>query len=178
MLTKVLRQLSILYNNIGKASPYKREVELMRGGNYLNNRVIYDSKESLSAIHYAPLEELVSKSRALANAEPRLAQPRALSWLNGALSRTFSISIILMSFMLVVILKNPSLRYSYGCFALTVMLFYTYSFANSLGIAIIHSLEVTRYLTNQLIYCLLPQCMTIFLTAELSLHRSQISKDL
>jgi hypothetical protein len=173
MLTKVLRQLSILYNNIGKASPYKREVELIKGGNYLNNCVIYDSKESLSDIHYAPLEELVSMSRALAKAEPRLAQPKALSWLNGALSRTFSISIILMCFLLVVILKNSSLRYRYGCFALTVMLFYAYSFANSLGIAIIHSLEITRYLTNQLIYCLLPQCMTIFLTAELLVRKNR-----
>ena len=69
--------------------------------------------------------------------------------------------------MLVVVLKNPSLRYNYGCFALTVMLFFSYSFANSLGIAIIHSLEITRYLTSQLIYCLLPQCMTMSLTAEL-----------
>jgi hypothetical protein len=167
MLTKIFNQLSILYNNIEKASPYKREVELVRDGNYLNNCVVYDSKENLSDIHYAPLEDLVLKSRELANAEPRLAQPRAISCLNGALSRTFSISIILMSFMLVVVLKNPSLRYNYGCFALTVMLFYAYSFANSLGIAIIHSLEITRYLTNQLIFCLLPQCMTIFLTAEL-----------
>jgi hypothetical protein len=173
MLTKVLRQLSILYNNIGKASPYKREVELMRGGNYLNNCVVYDSKESLSDLHYAPLEELVAMSRALANAEPRLAQPRALSWLNSALARTFSISIMLMAFMLVVILKNSSLRYRYGCFALTAMLFYAYSFANSLGIAIIHSLEITRYLTNQLIYCLLPQCMTIFLAAELLVRKNR-----
>jgi hypothetical protein len=151
-------------------------VELVMGRNYLNNCVVYDSKESLSDIHYAPLEDLVLKSRELANAEPRLAQPKALSWLNGALSRTFTISIILMSIMLVVVLKNPSLRYNYGCFALTVMLFYTYSFANSLGIAIVHSMEITRYLTNQLIYCLLPQCMTIFLTAELLARKSHEPK--
>jgi hypothetical protein len=144
----------------------------MRGGNYLNNCIIYDSKKSLSDLHYAPLEELVAKSRALANAEPRLAPPQVLSWLNGALSRTFSISIILMSFMLVVILKNSLLRCRYRCFALTVMLFYTYSFANSLGIAVIHSLEITRYLTNQLIYCLLPQGMTIFLAAELLVRKN------
>jgi hypothetical protein len=52
------------------------------------------------------------------------------------------------------------------------MLFYTYSFANSLGIAVIHSLEITRYLTNQLIYCLLPQGMTIFLAAELLVRKN------
>jgi hypothetical protein len=149
----------------------------MRGGNYLNNCIIYDSKKSLSDLHYAPLEELVAMSRALANAEPRLAQPRALSWLNGVLARTFSISIMLMAFMLVVILKNSSLRYRYGCFALTAMLFYAYSFANSLGIAIIHSLEITRYLTNQLIYCLLPQCMTIFLAAELLVKNRSTSQE-
>jgi len=72
-----------------------------------------------------------------------------------------------MFMILVVSLKYPFLRYRYACFAATVMLLYAYSFANSLGIAIIHSLEITRYLTNQLIFCLLPQCMTIFLIAEL-----------
>jgi hypothetical protein len=167
MLTKVFKQLSILYNNIGKASPYKHEVELVVGRNYQNNCYVFDSKESLSKIPYAPLTDLVLKSRELANAEPRLAQPAVLSWLNGFLARTFSISILLMSIVLVIVLKSPALRSRYGCFALTVMLFYTYSFANSLGIAIIHSLEITRYLTNQLIYCLLPQSMAMFLAAEL-----------
>jgi len=166
MLTKVFRQLSILYNNIGKASPYKHEIELVVGRNYLNNCLVLDSKRSLSAIHFAPLEDFNLKSKELARAEPRLLQPGAVSWVNSFMSRTFSISIILMSVMLVVVLRNPLLRYSYGSFALTVALFYAYSFANSLGIAIIHSLEITRYLTNQLIFCLLPQCMALFLTAE------------
>jgi hypothetical protein len=182
MLMKVLRQLSILYNNIGKASPYKHEIELVVGRNYLNNCVVLDAKRSLSEIPYAPLADFSSKSRELARVEPKLLQPAAVSWVNGALSRTFSISIILMSVLLVMVLRNPRLRESYGFFALTIALFFSYSFANSLGIAIVHSLEITRYLTNQLIFCLLPQCMTLFLIAEiwmcLSLHRSQISKDL
>ena len=48
MLTKVAKQLSILYNNIGKASPYKREVELVTGRNYLNNYLVFTSKKTLS----------------------------------------------------------------------------------------------------------------------------------
>jgi hypothetical protein len=167
MLAKVLRQLSILYNNIGKASPYKHEIELVVGQNYLNNCIVLDAKKSLFDIHYTPLEDFISKSRELARSEPKLLQPAAVSWVNGVLARTFSISIILMSVLLVIVLRNPSLTESYRSFALTVVLFYSYSFANSLGIAIIHSLEITRYLTNQLIFCLLPQCLTLFLTTEI-----------
>jgi hypothetical protein len=172
MLAKVLRQLSILYNNIGKASPYKHEIELVVGRNYLNNCIVLDAKRNLSDIPYLPLADFTSKSRELSRAEPRLLQPAAVSWVNGVLARTFSVSIILMSVLLVIVLRNPSLRESYGSFALTIALFYFYSFANSLGIAIIHSLEITRYLTNQLVFCLLPQCMTLFLTAEILMCRS------
>ena len=75
-----------------------------------------------------------------------------------------------MSVILVMVLRNPTLRQNYGFFALTVALFYSYSFANSLGIAIVHSLEITRYLTNQLMFCLLPQCMTLFLIAEMLMY--------
>jgi hypothetical protein len=107
------------------------------------------------------------KSKELTSAEPRLLQPGPVSWINAALGRTFSVSILIMFMTLVVSLKYSFLRYKYGFFAATVMLLYTYSFANSLGIAIVHSLELTRYLFDQLIFCLLPQCMTMFLTAEI-----------
>jgi hypothetical protein len=74
---------------------------------------------------------------------------------------------------LVVSLKYSFLRYNYGLFAATVLLLYGYSFANSLTSAIIHSLEVTRFLTNQLIFCLLPQSMTMFLTVEILMQWSR-----
>ena len=176
MLRKVLRQISILYNNIGKASPYKRDVELVLGQNYLSNCAILDADRILSRIHYAPLETFISKSKELKSAEPRLLQPRAVSWMNAALGRTFSVSILLTFVTLVVALKYSFLRYKYGFFAATVMLLYTYSFANSLGIAIIHSLDIARFLTNQLIFCLLPQCMTMFLTAEILMDWSQYQR--
>jgi hypothetical protein len=173
MLGKVLRQISILYNNIAKASPYKRDVELVLGQNYLDNCAILDSDRILSNIHYAPLETFISKSKELESTEPRLLQPRPVSWMNAALGRTFSVSILLTLMTLVVSLKYSFLRYKYGFFAATVMLLYTYSFANSLGIAIIHSLDIERYLTSELIFCLLPQCMTMFLIAEIFLRWRQ-----
>lgn len=96
--------------------------------------------------------------------------------MNAALGRTFSVSILLTFVTLVVSLKDSLLRYKYAFFAATVMLLYTYSFANSLGIAIIHSLDIARFLTNQLIFCLLPQCMTMFLTAEILMHWSRYQR--
>jgi hypothetical protein len=172
MLGKVLRQISILYNNIGKASPYKRDVELVLGQNYLSNCAVLDSHQIFSSIHYAPLETFISKSKELKSAEPMFLQPRPVSWMNAALGRTFSVSILLTFVTLVVSLRCSFLRYKYGLFAATVMLLYMYSFANSLGIAIIHSLDVSRYLSSQLIFCLLPQCMTMFLIAEILMHWS------
>jgi hypothetical protein len=47
-------------------------------------------------------------------------------------------------------------------------LMFCYSFGTNLGVAIMHSLEVERYVTNQLIYCVLPQCMTLYVVGEIT----------
>jgi hypothetical protein len=45
---------------------------------------------------------------------------------------------------------------------------YSYNFGNCLTIAIVHSLEVTRYVRIQLIFTVFAQCLSLFLLLELA----------
>ncbi len=167
MLKKVAQQLSILYNNIHKASPYKIEDRTELSADYSANSDLFKTRTSFLQTQYQPLKQFISSSTHLTNTRSQITQPRAVSWINRFLARTFTLSILLALALSVIVAKNPALRTNYGWFLATILLLFSYSFANSLGIAIIHTLEITRYLTNQVVYCLLPQCLTLFLTVEI-----------
>jgi hypothetical protein len=171
MIRKVAQQLSILYNNIRKASPYKLEDHTQLSPAYSDNCAILNSRTFFFKTEYEPLKKFILNSIDLTDTRYQIIQPRAVSWINRFLARTFTLSILLTFVLAVIIAKNTGLRTNYGWLMGTILLFYTYSFSNTLGIAIIHTLEITRYLTNQLGYCLLPQCLTLFLTVEICFFR-------
>jgi hypothetical protein len=173
MLQKVLEQLGILYNNIHKASPYKLEDHTQFSVVYSDNCKLFNTRTLFLKTAYEPLREFIINSTYLTNTGYQMTQPRAVTWTNRFLSRTFTLSILLALVFAFIIAKNADLRENYGWFLGTILFFYTYSFANSLGIAIIHTLETQRYLTNQLVYCLLPQCLTFFLAIEMYCSRRQ-----
>ncbi len=175
MLQKVAQQLGILYNNIHQASPYKLEAHTQLSAAYSDNCELFKARTSFFRTEYEPLKEFISNSTDLTSTSYQITQPRAVSWINRFLARTFTLSILLAIVFAVIIAKNTVLRINYGWFLGTILLFYTYSFANSLGIAIIHTLETSRYLTNQLVYCLLPQCLTLFLTVEICCSRRTLA---
>jgi hypothetical protein len=166
MSQKVALQMGMLYNNIRKASPYKLEDHTRLSAAYNENWGIFNAEMSSPKIDYEPLKKFISRSTLLTNTSYQITQPKAVSWINSFLARTFTLSILLALLLAIVISKKPDLRINYGWLLATILLFYTYSFANTLGIAIVHTLEITRYLTNQLSYCLLPQCLTLFLSVE------------
>jgi hypothetical protein len=166
MSQKVALQTGMLYNNIRKASPYKLEDHTQLSAAYTENCEIFNAEMSSPKIEYEPLTEFISRSTLLTNTSYQITQPKAVSWINSFLARTFTLSILLALLLAMVISKKRDLRTNYGWLLATILLFYTYSFANTLGIAIVHTLEITRYLTNQLSYCLLPQCLTLFLSVE------------
>jgi hypothetical protein len=173
MLQKVLRQLSILYNNIRKASPYKLEDHTQLSVSYSDNLKLFNARTLFFKTEYEPLREFIVSSTRLTNTGYQISQPRAVTWINRFLSRTFTLSIMLALVFAFILGKNADLRKNYGWFLGIILFFYTYSFANSLGIAIMHSLETQRYLTNQLVFCLLPQCLTFFLAIEMYFARRQ-----
>jgi hypothetical protein len=166
MLEKVVRQFSILYNNFGKASPYKLEDHKELSAAYTANGDLFQARASFFLLQYEPLQAFIKSCNQLTGTRFRLEQPMIISWINRFLARTLTVSLLLALLLLLILTKDPVLRTNYGWFLATTLLLFGYSFADTLGIAIIHTLEITRYLTNQLVHCLLPQCLILFLAVE------------
>jgi hypothetical protein len=123
-------------------------------------------RSPLFLLQYEPLQAFIQSCNQLTGTRSQLDQPIIVSWINSFLARTLTISLLLALILSFIVAKDPALRTNYGWFLATALLLFGYSFADTLGIAIIHTLEITRYLTNQLIDCLLPQCLTFFLAVE------------
>jgi hypothetical protein len=172
MLRKVLMQISLFYNSAGGTSPYKTDKQVVFGEKYATNLTTTDLAHDFIPDDYTPLDQFILESKQLADSNYRLAKPGILSWFGAVLQRTFTVCFVLAIGIAMVIWRKTALRSDYMWYAAAVLLLYAYSFANSLGIAFIHSLEVDRYSINQLIYCLLPHAMTIWLAAETFLRRS------
>jgi len=66
------------------------------------------------------------------------------------------------------LLVTRPLREHFLWLVAAVWLTYSYNFGNCLTIAIVHSLEVTRYVRIQLIFTVLAQCLSIYLLLELA----------
>src|ERR1700730_9241300 len=80
MLKKVLQQLGILYNNIGKASPYKIEDNTKLSAAYSANCDLFNTRTSFLQTQYEPLREFINNSTHLTNTRCRITQPRGISW--------------------------------------------------------------------------------------------------
>jgi hypothetical protein len=166
MLRKVLTQISLFYNIAGGISPYRMDKQVVFGEKYATNLTAADLTHNFIPSDYAPLDQFILESKQLADNSYRLSKPAILSLFGAVLRRTFTICFVLAMGIAIVIWRRTTLRNNYLWYAAAVLLLYAYSFANSLGIAFIHSLEIERYSTNQLIYCVLPHAMTIWLAAE------------
>ena len=60
------------------------------------------------------------------------------------------------------------LRIHFVWLVAALWLTYSYNFGNCLTIAVVHSLEVTRYVRIQLIFTVFAQCLSLYLLMELA----------
>ena len=169
MLAKIGRQLSIFYNpGHIRRSPYKANQCLLVNLYYQRNCELIVLAPYLLKMDYQPLQGFIRDSCELSTTEEKLFHPIVVHWAKHLLARTWSLTMVLFVGAAFVVLWNPIWRREYGLFVAVAALMFCYSFGTNLGLAIVHTLEVERYVTNQLIYCVLPQCMTLFLTSEIA----------
>jgi len=168
MLAKIGSQLAIFYDGRHWRSPYKAARQLSLNRFYQRNCEVFEATQYVSNMDYPPLKHFLEKSQELSGTEETLFHPIAIHWVNYLLARTLSLTIILLGIAASFVLWNTTRRQAYGPFLGVTALMFCYSLGTNLGVAIIHSLEVERYITNQLIYCVLPQCMTLYIVGEIT----------
>jgi hypothetical protein len=171
MFRKIAVELSILYNSFSKASPYKLEDHNSFATSYTDNLELLTTKLATPEIQGDLLTAFERDTEKLKASKAHLNQPKLVSWANRFLARSFTLFTVLAIVLGWFIVRNPTSRAQYGAYMSIILLFYGYSFFDCLGIAIVHTLEISRYLTSQVIYCLLPQIMTMYLATEMLMNR-------
>jgi hypothetical protein len=91
--------------------------------------------------------------------------PRFVEWLRLLSNDYLDLLWIAVLCPLLLIFRGPRAHFLWLVAA--VWLVYGYNFGNCLTIAVVHSMEVTRYVRIQLIYTVFAQCLCLYLVLEL-----------
>lgn len=92
--------------------------------------------------------------------------PRFVEWLRMLSSHY--LDLLWVALLCPLLLLSRRLRAHFLWAVAAVWLVYSYNFGNCLTIAVVHSLEVTRYVRIQLIFTVFAQCLSLYLLLELA----------
>ncbi len=117
---------------------------------------------------YPPLLHYLAMIRSLASTSQTISQPlwvRSLGALLSVLYPPVFFSTLGLSLFL-----TPALRQMYGRFAAVALFAFSYNFGNCLGTAVVHSLDVSRYVLSQYSFALLAECIGLLFLVEVALE--------
>jgi len=171
--SKVLRQLGLFYSArnpayaLGKAMDlsdmqYARVDRLMQSTSALgpNNPAV--------ARYVATCNKLATESIVIPQAR------RFVEWLHF-FSNNY-LDLLAVALLSPALLLFPHPRAHFLLLVPALLLAYSYNFGNSLTIALVHSLEVARYVRIQLIFTVFAQCLSIYLILELAVYVARTRK--
>ncbi len=164
MAAKILRQMGVFYSfscsmyrsgPLDIAEEYRNSVEVLAGS---------VSSSPLVTPWRARCEELGATARPLANA-------RLVSLVIHILRFLHVLLLVAGPVLCAVVLASKTLRPGLLHLALLDLLVYSFSFGNNLTVAIVHTMEVNRYVQNEFAFVLLLHFITLLLLAEVCLRR-------
>jgi hypothetical protein len=168
MLDKIGRQLRTFYGPICPA--YNAVQKFPMADDYAASAVALGTPDWFAVwSRYAPAMELINRTTELATSGPTLLQSKHLRRCLSCLAVTYRWVLFASMGSGLVILGVSSLR-SRWCWIVALVLFlFWYNFGSCLEVAVLHTLDVVRYRTVQLIFTLLAQATAILLLVELVL---------
>ena len=163
MLGKIGRQLSIFYglrlptpeNLLGAGDTFGAGLEIPVGPRYAENLRFLARNALQKAIrHYPPAGRFQTESGRLVVSPAVISQPPFLSVAQNALTVLYVPVLIVWISAIVWAWTQPDRRNRCRLPVGGLLVVYSYNFGNCLTIAIVHSLEVDRYVSNQLAFTL------------------------
>ncbi|HVF71911.1 MAG TPA: hypothetical protein VM940_09915 [Chthoniobacterales bacterium] len=167
---KIARQMAIFYGPMCPA--YNRDKSLHLANKYAHGAASLGAKpypETWSA--YPPAVEFMRRLELLARNAPALRQPAPIRITLSVLSGMYLPMLWGTAALSVVLLFQHRHRRRLGPLAALVLFVYAYNAACCLEVAIVHSLEVRRYLIVQMFFCLLAQFLALRLLCETVLKK-------
>ncbi|HEX4085844.1 MAG TPA: hypothetical protein VHY22_13105 [Chthoniobacteraceae bacterium] len=162
MWKKIIGQMRLFY---GPKNPaYRLGQSLKVADEYARNEELITKRAQIGA-GYAPLQPYFQECNALAAKGASFDQIKRLTeW-----TRLFSahyMDLLWVAIISPLVLISCALRKHLRWVVIGLWLVYSYNFGNCFTIAVVHSLEVTRYVRIQLIYTVLAQTLSLYFIAE------------
>jgi hypothetical protein len=166
---KIMRQMAIFYRpvcpvyNRRKSWPltdiYERAIFSLDSGPYRKIRAAYP-----------PATDFMHRTEILSRSAPTIQQPRPIRLVLGLLAITY-LPLLLSSLALgLTVLLRAEWRKRLGWLTALILLGYLYNAAACLEVAVIHSLEIRRYITVQMFLTLLTQFFALWFIIEFALE--------
>ncbi|MBV9009617.1 MAG: hypothetical protein JO354_10715 [Verrucomicrobia bacterium] len=165
MLHKVVTQLRLFYTEAGHGFATSHTVDFAR--RYRESLAALPPALILSTT-YRPFFDYLNACRKYSSMVEVISQSLLVRRVNGVLDRLYT-PVVFVALVIIVLLPGY-LRRDYRIFSRTVLFAYSYNFGNCLGIAIVHSLHVDRYLLAQYSFTLLSECIGLLFLVDVSVE--------
>ncbi len=174
LVRKITRQMRIFY---APTCPAYRQTRSRSLGDEYQRGVTSLSTElyRVTLTAYRPATEFINRTKALAQSAPVVQQPAYIRKPLHVLARTYLPLLLIAVPSSVAVLLREKWRRHLGWLAALVVFAYSYNMASCLEVAVVHSLELGRYVTVQLFFTILAQFLALWFILELALEmRSRI----
>ena len=162
MWRKVMGQMGVFYNN--KSGVYRLGQSYNMGDEYAQTPGWMLEIGDIAG-SYAPMERYFQECNGLAKQGVAITETkRFLEWTRALSVNYMNLLFVVLVSPLVLIARPMRLHFVWLVAAMWVV--YGYNFGNCLTVAVVHSLEVMRYMRSQLIYTVFAQCMAGYFVAE------------
>jgi hypothetical protein len=118
---------------------------------------------------YPPAMDFMARAKSSAQSVPVVYQPRYVRWILFLMAGTHLPLLLIALALVTVVLAQEKHRRELGWLAALVLLGYLYNAAACLEVAIVHSLEIRRYLTVQMYLTLFVQFLAGWFILEFAL---------
>src|SRR5262245_3694129 len=146
VLEKIARQLTIFY--LPKCGAYKSTNLVSLADEYRRGLASLNSEWYCKTwMAYPPAVQFIDRTQRLADSRPGLRQPAFIGKVLDILARTYLPLLLATLGFGMMLLFHQVHRNRLGCLTAWVLFVYSYSFANCLEVATIHSLQIARYMT-------------------------------
>jgi hypothetical protein len=166
VVKKIVRQMAIFY--APKCPAYRLRKSLSLTEEYNRSVTTLEPHRTIWTA-YPPAMDFMSRTALLARSAPVVQQSAYIHRPHQILAITYLPLLLIALALSAVVFMQEERRRRFGWLAALILFVYSYSFANCLEVAIVHSLENPRYSSVQIYVTILAQFLTILLILEILL---------
>ena len=169
VVKKIARQMAIFYTPVCPAYHQTKSRRLVSEYARAVNSLDRASYRQIGKA-YGPAMDFINRTESLAQSARVIQQPTYLRVPFHVLATTYMAFLLIALALSAVVLLQGKWRKHLGWLAALVLFVYAYNGANCLEVAVVHSLDLRRYVTVQLFFTTLAQFLALWFVLEFTLE--------